>query len=151
MTATTVRQPRRYAGAACRRAAERIALSPEGTRHATIRSEARSLFRLERRGLLTGGEIHDLIHGAAQLAGMTDTKEIENAMAEAAALALADAETAMRRRIERLRAKLTEAAAAMPPGDCLRRIIEGALAEAESPGARIRAPAPRDAAPRGMQ
>ncbi len=140
MTATTVRQPRRYAVAACRRAAERIALTPEGARHATIVSEARSLFRLERRGLLTVGEIRDLIFGAAQLAGTTDTKEIENVLAEAAALALADAEAALRRRIERLRVRLTEAATAMPPGDWLRQIIESTLAEEESPeGPRPRA------------
>ncbi len=64
---------------------------------------------------------------------------------------MTSAEAAKRRRIERARAMLAEAAAAMPPGDRLRQIIEAALAEAEAPGARTRAPAPRDAAPRVMQ
>ncbi len=134
-----VRRPRRYAAAACRRAAVRIALTPVGARHATILSEARSLFRLERRGLLTVGEVRDLIFRAAQIAGMDDTIEIENILAEAAALARADAEADARRRIEQLRVRLTEAATAMPAGDWLRQIIEGALAEAEAPGARTRA------------
>ena len=123
-----IRHPRRYALAACRRAAERIALTPEGARHTTIIAEARALFRLERRGLLTVDEIHDLIFRAAQIAGMDDVKEIENVLAEGAALALGDAEAALRRRIEGLRVRLTEAAAAMPPGDWLRQIVERALA-----------------------
>ena len=71
---------RRYAAAACRRAAERIALTPEGGRHTAIVTEARGLFRLERRGLLSASEIRDLIGGAARLAGVSDAREIENAL-----------------------------------------------------------------------
>lgn len=71
---------RRYAAAACRRAAEKIALAPEGSRHAEIVAEARSLFRLARRGVLAETEIHDLITGAAHLAGKADAAEIKNAL-----------------------------------------------------------------------
>ena len=71
---------RRYAAAACRRAAEKIALAPEGSRHAEIVAEARSLFRLARRGVLAETEIHDLITGAAHLAGKANGAEIKNAL-----------------------------------------------------------------------
>ena len=56
-------------------------------------------------------------------------------------------EAAKRHRIEGARVRLAVAASAMPADDPLRQIIEAALAEAEAPGARTRAPAPRDAAP----
>lgn len=71
---------RRYAAAACRRAAEKIALAPEGSRHAVIILEARSLFRLAGRGMLAETEIYDLITGAAHLAGKANGAEIKNAL-----------------------------------------------------------------------
>lgn len=75
---------RRYASAALRRAAERIATSAEGNRHATIRREASSLFRLARAALITNAELRGVIAGAAAIAGENDAREIESLLAWAA-------------------------------------------------------------------
>lgn len=69
---------RRYAAAALRHAAERIATTAEGNRHDTIRREASSLFRLERGGLITSAELREVVAGAAAIAGKTDAREIES-------------------------------------------------------------------------
>jgi hypothetical protein len=76
---------RRYAAAALRRAAERIATTAEGNRHATIRRESSSLYRLERHGLISVAELRAVVSGAAAIAGKTDVREIESLLAWAAA------------------------------------------------------------------
>ncbi len=75
---------RRYAAAALRHAAERIAMTAEGNRHDTIRREASSLFRLERGGLITSAELREVVAGAAAIAGKTDAREIESLLTWAA-------------------------------------------------------------------
>ena len=70
----------RYAWAALRNAAARVASGGVGTRHRSLISETRGLARFAAAGALTEGEIATTLRGAAAAAGKTDQAEIDAAI-----------------------------------------------------------------------
>lgn len=88
----------RYAWAALRNAAARVASGGVGTRHRSLISEARGLARFAAAGALTEGEIATTLRGAAAAAGKTDQAEIDAAIswgfAHASATPIAKGEAA---------------------------------------------------------